>query len=416
MTDPHLPFDFENNVTFSDTTDTNLSSPAISISSTPNVRPTTETTITSGHLNSQRSGLKATNQSRTTINPDPYSTLACCHVGTADAANPSPDTRPTLIPKDREYPTVPVRDHDTESQRPQLGSSTDAAHTASYNLVTPSFGSQPWITPPGPFLAFAPQPIYEPTGVLLHETIQSFDEFHDRSLTSLVDTSNASPSHPAPTTSHAPEVVTTANASPSVTSFASPSLPRSALKRKASSVVTVPAAYSTERKTRLSGAGPGPALGLNSPITHNRSVTFERMSGIGPTSPDEGSPSSEFLASSRSALNAALPASNRRTRQSSGSTPRPPLGFPSTSSQGSQRRVGNRTSSAHPPSILPPEKVFPIQIGSDLFRLSGASISSDGRHTTINAGHIFVLTFHQPLPISPNSSRSRSGRMKNQEA
>jgi hypothetical protein len=30
------------------------------------------------------------------------------------------------------------------------------------------------------------------------------------------------------------------------------------------------------------------------------------------------------------------------------------------------------------PNVLPHEKVFPIQIGSELFRLSGASISSDG--------------------------------------
>jgi hypothetical protein len=32
------------------------------------------------------------------------------------------------------------------------------------------------------------------------------------------------------------------------------------------------------------------------------------------------------------------------------------------------------------PNILPHGKVFPIQIGSELFRLSGASISSDGMH------------------------------------
>ncbi len=32
------------------------------------------------------------------------------------------------------------------------------------------------------------------------------------------------------------------------------------------------------------------------------------------------------------------------------------------------------------PHILPHEKVFPIQIGSELFRLSGASISSDGSY------------------------------------
>ena len=32
------------------------------------------------------------------------------------------------------------------------------------------------------------------------------------------------------------------------------------------------------------------------------------------------------------------------------------------------------------PNILPHERVFPIQIGSELFRLSGASISSDGQY------------------------------------
>lgn len=31
------------------------------------------------------------------------------------------------------------------------------------------------------------------------------------------------------------------------------------------------------------------------------------------------------------------------------------------------------------PHILPHERVFPIQIGSELFKLSGASLSSDGK-------------------------------------
>ncbi|KAI9850932.1 MAG: hypothetical protein M1838_004818 [Thelocarpon superellum] len=39
--------------------------------------------------------------------------------------------------------------------------------------------------------------------------------------------------------------------------------------------------------------------------------------------------------------------------------------------------AGSRHSFADIPQILPHEKVFPIQIGSELFRLSGASISSD---------------------------------------
>lgn len=34
------------------------------------------------------------------------------------------------------------------------------------------------------------------------------------------------------------------------------------------------------------------------------------------------------------------------------------------------------------PHILPHERVFPIQIGSELFKLSGASLSSDGRPLT----------------------------------
>lgn len=30
------------------------------------------------------------------------------------------------------------------------------------------------------------------------------------------------------------------------------------------------------------------------------------------------------------------------------------------------------------PKILPHERVFPVQIGTELFKLSGASLSSDG--------------------------------------
>lgn len=41
------------------------------------------------------------------------------------------------------------------------------------------------------------------------------------------------------------------------------------------------------------------------------------------------------------------------------------------------------------PHVLPHEKVFPIQIGSKLFRLSGASISSDGMYYIIS-----VLFYH----------------------
>lgn len=35
------------------------------------------------------------------------------------------------------------------------------------------------------------------------------------------------------------------------------------------------------------------------------------------------------------------------------------------------------------PHILPHERVFPIQIGGELFKLSGASLSSDGEPASI---------------------------------
>lgn len=38
------------------------------------------------------------------------------------------------------------------------------------------------------------------------------------------------------------------------------------------------------------------------------------------------------------------------------------------------------------PHILPHERVFPIQIGSELFKLSGASLSSDGAYFCFRDG------------------------------
>ena len=39
------------------------------------------------------------------------------------------------------------------------------------------------------------------------------------------------------------------------------------------------------------------------------------------------------------------------------------------------------------PYILPHERVFPIQIGSELYKLSGASLSSDGTSCMIQSSH-----------------------------
>lgn len=37
------------------------------------------------------------------------------------------------------------------------------------------------------------------------------------------------------------------------------------------------------------------------------------------------------------------------------------------------------------PNILPHERVFPVQIGTELFKLSGASLSSDGMSLSLSA-------------------------------
>lgn len=383
MTDPLSTFDFARNVTYSDTIDiTNPTSPAISISSMPDGSRTGASATASGAAKpgprpvpGHGPGPIATNHPSGQASVSDYTTLSGRGAERADAANPSPDTRPVFLPEDLEDPTGTVHDTDLAA------SSTDAASATSNILGVPSFGSQPWVAPSGPFLEFAPRPVYEPTGELLHEHIHTFAEFDAPALPGFT-TALSIPldNPPPPPTSNAAVLATPTNDPGSVTTFVQPSLPRSALKRKASSVATTPSDLFFDKKIRASsGTGSGSRPGLDSALANHRFVTFERMSGIGPTSPDEGSTSSDLPGASRAVPSTGPSAGNRRTRQSSGSTPRPSVNLPPTSSQGSNRARGTtRPSSAHPPSILPPEKVFPIQIGSDLFRLSGASISSDG--------------------------------------
>ena len=61
------------------------------------------------------------------------------------------------------------------------------------------------------------------------------------------------------------------------------------------------------------------------------------------------------------------------------------------------------------PDMLPAGKVFPIQIGSELFRLSGASLSSDGKHApdvrhTSRACQLRLLEHPHIFPIFSDSS------------
>lgn len=64
------------------------------------------------------------------------------------------------------------------------------------------------------------------------------------------------------------------------------------------------------------------------------------------------------------------------------------------------------------PMMLPARKVFPIQIGDKLFKLSGASISSDGKHKPIQVDQIDLLTYRKHRLTFPTSSKSSFDRMK----
>lgn len=61
---------------------------------------------------------------------------------------------------------------------------------------------------------------------------------------------------------------------------------------------------------------------------------------------------------------------------------------------------------------LPSRKVFPIQIGDKLFRLSGASISSDGVYSPKQYAHEMNSKIPQPLHTSHNSSKSNCDSTK----
>lgn len=324
---------------------------------------------------------RATNHHRDAKSPTsithPPSILPDSDAQTADTANPSPDTRQSLLLGSPNHPAATA--HPIDSQHFLVPSPAAVAHGTSYNLVTPSFGAQPLNTSSRPHLYPPNFPLYDPTGELVHETIQIFHNFDAPSTHSFTDTLLTSSNNPPPSPNYLAGAAPASdgNANASVNKFAQPLHPRSALKRTASSIASTPSEASVNDPSLQLGALPGSHL--DSINSNPRSVTFERMSGIGPTSPDEGSNSSDFPSTSRVHQNTGPSGGTRRVRQSSGSTPRPALPLPTVSSQAPVRGRGTRTSSGHPPSILPPEKVFPIQIGSDLFRLSGASISSDGK-------------------------------------
>ena len=319
---------------------------------------------------------------------------------TAYATNPTSDTAlGSSFHSQSTHPTIVVQDTDSLQYFVQHGGSR--REDVSTSDPTPGgFGSQIWEPPPGPFLDFAPQPIYEPLGELADEQIQSFHEFDSpssiRSSASLSQNSSTTRPDLSAKLSAGFEATTATNV------FAPPTLPRSALKRKAEHDITPSIDTASTRGLHSAKIGDG----------KRRSVSFERMSASNSRSPGDASAGSDNLLSQRTSQGGHTSAASRgRSRQSTSSTPRPTVNIPSAASQSQARGGrGTRVPSATPPSILPPEKVFPIRIGSDLFQLSGASISSDGQYSSS-----LCQSFPDPLQhrrISPNSSRNNFARTK----
>lgn len=342
MTDPpDAVFDFDDNVTYSDSPETTFQSPAISISPSEGY--------------GRR--VSATNQAIA---------FSSSHAVPSSTAYDAGTSSNQSFGYTNGYPRNPLSKHNhnhNHTNSPKLSSANPATDAASASLNLASFGSQPWISPSVPYLHFAPQPIYEPTGELINENTENFRQFDTPTAVHSIIQSN----------SESPQDSLTAIANPgstkAVNASVQPAPPRSVLKRKADSL-----------ESPVSSDGKK----LERPANKVRSVSFERMSGRGPGSPDETQSISEKQSGTIRA-GASASQQGRKTRQSgASSTPKPgptPLPQSASGEQQSHRgsfRSGTRHPSGHPPSILPPEKVFPIQIGSDLFRLSGASISSDG--------------------------------------
>jgi hypothetical protein len=387
MTDPHDAFDLDDNVTFLETTEINFNShsPAIPISGDYGYGRRVSATNHSAAFSSSLATTPSINQAAYTSSSHPNS-------GSNHTNNLSLDQHlPSLHTNGTHGKSVNVSNTTAVAPPNSVNALDNASSATSAHLNLATLGSQPWVSPSVPYLHFAPRPSYEPTGELLNEQPELFQEFHipqhvvgNKQVSQ--ESSLSPPENPptAPLLRKDSTIQSTQSTSSSVpkstnASGAASQPARSALKRKAESLEE-PTSERLQKDEQ--------------PPLKTRSVSFERMSARGATSPDEARATSDKPSAYRSGA-AVAGQQGRRGRQSASTaatTPRPGLEPISTTASGEQRGSfrGTRHPSGHPPSILPPEKVFPIQIGSELFRLSGASISSDG--TVLSEGHYVDFT------------------------
>ena len=127
------------------------------------------------------------------------------------------------------------------------------------------------------------------------------------------------------------------------------------------------------------------------PSGNSRTAPPRRMSRQSPSSPVESSASFERTHEDQSRRRSTSTGVGRPRSRSKNA---PSRAAPQGQTASVPARLGPNVPPNHPaPSILPAEKVFPIQIGSELFRLSGASIASDG---------LYLWTFHLTFSYAKN--------------
>ncbi|RMZ87890.1 hypothetical protein DV736_g4884, partial [Chaetothyriales sp. CBS 134916] len=216
-----------------------------------------------------------------------------------------------------------------------------------------------------PCVASSSQAQYDTTASLFQPRVLTFTNSDNPACIWSKQQSAADPDHQQ---SQDPPITSSPEAShvKSVNASKQPAILRSALKRKAGSLGSSGPKVIGNKKSQDPGKRSG----------EPRTVSFMRMSGLGlgPTSRDEGT--TPLDPAGTQSQGDAPPPTSRRGDQSTISIQPPGASDEGGQEQAPANRV-SRTASTHPPSILPPERVFPIQIGSELFRLSGASISSD---------------------------------------
>lgn len=236
------------------------------------------------------------------------------------------------------------------------------------NLHFTSFGTQPWpVSIPSSYIDPLHCATYESTGHSIEQTATTFDKFDDSAkYRPARDIAAATSSKPLEHFEPFVGPVTSLSAASNNGQLQ----PKSALKRH----------LRQDSQGNISKAIDQSTL-QQRPLKIRR-VSFEQMSATGPGSADdEDSSASEAPVTGKSSLRGSYASGLRRGRGSraAGIPSQTSTGRPATSSVPQQVAIsrGSKTPTGHPPSILPPEKVFPVQIGSELFRLSGASISSD---------------------------------------